>query len=185
MQQPPRQEPPSEAAGGAVTELRSDAQQLGSSAANRVHSELDARKGDAAQQVKSVSSAMQKAARELDQSSPEWLRSALQKGADQIQQLADAVEHKSSRELMSEAQNLARSNPGTFLTACAAAGFAAARILKAGGEQQSGTARQNSGQQRSAEGNQLADRSGDGNRARSDSSGSNTNNRANTPGEFA
>jgi ElaB/YqjD/DUF883 family membrane-anchored ribosome-binding protein len=133
------QQPPSQGAGGAGSELRSDAQQLGNTAANRLHSEVDARKGTAANQAKSVSSAIQRAAGELDDNAPTWLKSAFQQGADQIQRFADAIDQKDSRQLVSEAQNFARNNPGTFLFACAAAGFAAARVFKAGGEQQNST----------------------------------------------
>jgi hypothetical protein len=131
------QQPPSQNAGGVSGELRSDAQQLGSSAANRLHSEVDARKDAAVSQAQSVSSAIRQTADGLDESAPAWLRSAFQQGAQQIQRFADSIENKDSRQLMSEAQNFARNNPGTFLAACAAAGFAAARIFKAGGEQQS------------------------------------------------
>lgn len=132
-----QQQPPSQNAGGASGELRSDAQQLGSTAANRLHSEVDARKDAAVSQAQSVSTAIRQTADRLDESAPAWLRSAFQQGAQQIQRFADSIENKDSRQLMSEAQNFARNNPGTFLAACAAAGFAAARIFKAGGEQQS------------------------------------------------
>lgn len=138
MQQQPSQSS-SQAGGGTQgdtgSELRSDAKQLGRSAADRIHSEVDARKSTAADQASAVSSAIERAAGELDPSSPDWLKSALQQGAQKIQTFADTIQHKDSRELMSEAQGFARNNPGTFLAACAAAGFAAARILKAGGEQ--------------------------------------------------
>ncbi|HEX8415608.1 MAG TPA: hypothetical protein VF637_17265 [Sphingomicrobium sp.] len=135
MQQPPTQQ--SDIAAGAGSELRSDARQLGSSAANRLHGEVDSRKSQAADQAKSVSSAIHKAAGELDQSTPAWLTSAFRQGADQVQRFADTIEQKDSRQLRRDAQDFARNNPGTFLAACAAAGFAAARIFKAGGEQQS------------------------------------------------
>lgn len=130
MQQPPNQ------GGGTADALRSDAQQLGSTAANRLHGEVDARKGTAVNQAHSVSSAIGQAADSLDEGSPEWLKSAFRQGAEQIQRLADSVDQKDSRQLMRDAQDFARNNPGTFLAACAAVGFAAARILKAGGEQQ-------------------------------------------------
>ena len=179
MQQPPTQQPQPQGASGAADELRSDAQQLGSSAANRLHSEVDARKGQAADQAKSVSSAMQKAAGELDQSSPEWIKSAFRQGAAQIQRFADTIEHKDSRQLIGEARQFARDNPATFLAACAAAGFAAARVLKAGGEQQSSqdTGGQQPWQQR--------DRSQDGNRAMFRSSETGSATRADTTGELA
>lgn len=129
-QQPPHPD------GGAATELRQDAQQLGSTAANRLHSEVDARKGAAVSQAQSVSSAISQTAEGLGPDSPEWLKSALRQGAQQIQQFVDTIEQKDSRQMVSEAQNFARNNPGTFLAVCAAVGFAAARVLKVGGEQQ-------------------------------------------------
>lgn len=124
--------------GGTGTELASDAKQLGNSAADRVHSEVDARKSGAADQVRSVSTAIQHAAGDLDQNAPSWLKSAFQQGAQRVQRFADALDHKDSRQIVSEVQDFARERPALFLGACAAAGFAAARIFKAGGEQQSG-----------------------------------------------
>jgi hypothetical protein len=122
---------------GLPGELRSDAQQLGSTAKNRVYSELDARKGDAASQARSASSVIERAASELDQGSPEWLRSTFQQGARQIQRFADTLEQKDSRQLFNDVRTFARDNPTTFLSACAAAGFAAARLFKAGAPESS------------------------------------------------
>jgi hypothetical protein len=139
QQSPPQQPPPQQqntGAGGAAGELRSDAQQIGSKAADRLHSEVDARKGTAATQAKSVSKAVQYAAGQLDDSAPAWLRSAFQQGADQIQRFAETLEQKDSRQILDEMQSFARQRPGLFLGACAAAGFAASRVFKAGGERQ-------------------------------------------------
>lgn len=127
--------------GGTGNELREDARKLGSKAADRFHSEVDTRKGEAVSQAQSFSSAIEKTADELNDG-PEWLKSALQKGAQSIQRFADSIEQKDSRQLMSDAQAFARDNPGTFLAACAAAGFAAARIFKAGAEQSQSGSRQ-------------------------------------------
>ena len=124
--------------GGTGSELVSDAKQLGNSAADRIHSEVDARKSGAVDQVRSVSTAIHNAAGDLDQNAPSWLKSAFQQGAQQVQRFADALDHKDSRQLVNEVRDFARERPAMFLGACAAAGFAAARIFKAGGEQQSG-----------------------------------------------
>src|SRR4051794_32811663 len=126
---------PSDGSGGTTGELRSDAKQLGNSAADRIHSEVDRRKETTADQAKSVSSAMQRAAGEMGDA-PDWIKSAFRQGAEKMQNFADTLEQTDSRELLRNAQDFARNNPGTFLAACAAAGFAAARILKAGGQQQ-------------------------------------------------
>lgn len=127
---------PTNPGGGATSELRADAKDLGSKAASRLHSEVDNRKGAAVSQAQSVSSAIEKTADSLDDSAPQWLKSAFQQGATKIQQFADTIDQKDSREILSEVQSFARERPGLFLGACAAAGFAAARIFKAGGEPQ-------------------------------------------------
>ena len=127
---------PSSESGGVAQELRSDAQQIGSTAKDRIHSAVESRKSDAAGQARSAANAIQRAAGELDQGAPAWLRSAFQQGADQIQRFAETLEQKDSRQLMSEVQSFARERPALFLGACAAAGFAVSRVFKAGGEQQ-------------------------------------------------
>lgn len=125
-------EPQPDTVQGVGNELLSDAKDVGTSAINRLHSEVDARKGDAVTQVKSVSSVIQNAAGGLDPNAPTWLKSAFEQGAQQVQKFADTLEQKDSRQLVNEVSDFARGSPGTFLAACAAAGFAAARIFKAG-----------------------------------------------------
>jgi len=122
----------SDTAQGVGKELLADAKDVGTTAVNRLHSEVDARKGDAASQAKSVSTAIEQAGDGLDANAPTWLKSAFEQGARQVQKFADTLEQKDSRQLVSAASDFARGSPGTFLAACAAAGFAAARIFKAG-----------------------------------------------------
>ena len=124
---------------GVGNELLSDAKDVGTTAVNRLHSEVDARKGDAATQVKSVSSAIGQAASGLDANAPTWLKSAFEQGAKQVQNFADTLEQKDSRQIVSDVSDFARNSPGTFLVGCAAAGFAAARIFKAGSSQNTPT----------------------------------------------
>ena len=124
---------------GVGSELMTDAKGVGTSAINRLHSEVEARKGDAATQVVAVSSAIERAAGELDDNAPSWLKPALEKGAKQIQMLANSLEQKDSRQLAGEISNFARTSPGTSLSVCAAAGFAAARVFKAGSSENTPT----------------------------------------------
>lgn len=49
----------SDAGGGVGSELMADARDVGITAVNRLHSEVDTRKGDAATQAKSVSTAIE------------------------------------------------------------------------------------------------------------------------------
>jgi hypothetical protein len=125
-------QPQSETMSGVGSEVLSDAKNVGSSAVNRLHSEVDSRKGDAVTQAQSVSTAIEQAADGLDPNAPQWLKSAFQQGAQQIQKFASTLEQKDSRQLVNDVSDFARNSPGTFLGACAAAGFAAARIFKAG-----------------------------------------------------
>lgn len=117
---------------GVGKELLADAKGVGSTAVNRLHSEVDDRKGQAATQVKSVSSAIESAGQGLDSDAPAWLKSAFTQGAQQVQKFADALEQKDSRQLVTDVSDFARKSPTTFLLACAAAGFATSRIFQAG-----------------------------------------------------
>lgn len=125
-------QPISQTATPVGTELLSDAKNVGSSAVNRIYSEVDARKGEAVTQVQAVSSTIERAAEGLDPNAPTWLKSALEQGAEQIKSFADTLEQNDSRQMASQVTEFAKRSPGTFLGACAAVGFAAARIFKAG-----------------------------------------------------
>jgi hypothetical protein len=121
--------------GGLRSELREDTDRVTSAAADRLQSEADSRKGQVAGQARAVSSALGSAAEQLDSDTPSWVKSALEQGASSIEQLAQAVEGKDSRELMGDVQQFARQRPGSFLAGCALLGFAASRVFKAGGAQ--------------------------------------------------
>jgi hypothetical protein len=114
-------------------ELREDAGRVTSAAADKLQSGANSHKDEAARQAKGLSSALDKTAHELGSDSPDWLRSALQQGARTLDRLARDVEAKDSRALLADVRHIARDHPGTFLAGCAALGFAAARVLKAGG----------------------------------------------------
>jgi hypothetical protein len=123
----------SDSPSGLGSELKQDAQKLGSVAGDRLTQEADSRKGVIASQARSVSGALEKAADELGgQDTPDWLRSSLQQGAQTLQRLADSVERKDPRQLLNDMNDLGRQHPGAFLGACAVAGFAMARVFKAG-----------------------------------------------------
>ena len=123
-------------------ELASDANRLKHTAAERAKQEADVRKVDAARAAKSASSALDKADAELDRdaNAPRWLTAA-----GSIERLASNVEGRSTDELGREVSRFARDHPGAFLAASAAAGFAAARFLRAGADYQHHHQQQNQG----------------------------------------
>ena len=116
-------------------ELRQDTGRVTGAASERLQSEADSRKGQVASQARAVSSALGSAASELGSDTPSWLKSALEQGAKSIEQMAQAVEGKDSRQLVGDVQQFARQRPAGFLTGCALLGFAASRVFKAGGAQ--------------------------------------------------
>lgn len=109
-----------------------DAKSVGASVINRLHSKIDARKGDAAAQLQSVSSTFERAALTVDADAPDWLRSALEQGARQVQKFADTLHQNDSRDIAGQVNEFAKNSPGTFLGTRAVIGFVAARVFKAG-----------------------------------------------------
>lgn len=127
---------PSETAGAMREELGRDSAQLRGTVEDRARQEAGTGKDKAVGIAGSASDALGKAAEELrnNPEAPDWMASGLQQVARQIDRLAGELEGRSVEDLTREASRLARENPGTFLVAAAAAGFAAARLLRAGAE---------------------------------------------------
>ena len=120
-------------AGGTAASLKDDARQLKDTAKARLADEADSRKGQVAQGMKQVSSALDAARSDLDDSdTPDWLKSGLRRVASSVSSFADELESKDSGQLASDVRSFARDRPSIFLGACAAAGFAAARVFSAG-----------------------------------------------------
>jgi hypothetical protein len=115
-------------------DLRHDAARLKESVGARARQEAESRKGQAAHLAGSASSALETAAQDLrdNPDAPDWMATALQSTARRIEELARHVDGRSIDELGRDIAGFARRSPGTFLAASAAAGFAAARVLRAG-----------------------------------------------------
>lgn len=120
-------------------ELSGDAQRLKDTAKQRAEQETNAQKGKATSAAHSTSSAIEKAAEQLrnDENAPSWLSSAFEKTAQEIDRFASGIENKDARDIRRDVTQFARQSPAAFLAASAAAGFAAARFLRAGSEYQS------------------------------------------------
>lgn len=119
--------------GSTAQSLKAEAGDIKDKAVDRLASEADSRKDQVAGGMKQVSSALDAAKSELEGvETPDWLKQGFAKVASSINSLASELESSDSRELTSKVQQFARQRPGTFLGACAAAGFAAARVFMAG-----------------------------------------------------
>lgn len=123
---------------GVGSELIQNASRLKDSVGARAKQEAESRKGDAVQVAGSASAALNSAAENLERNpnAPDWMASALQGAARQIDRLAGHVDGRNIDDLGREVARFARSHPGAFLAASAAAGFAAARVLRAGADKQ-------------------------------------------------
>lgn len=122
--------------GDVAEDLKGDAHDLKATAVKQGEAQIGKQKDQVGRTAHSASSAMQTAADELqeDDQAPDWLASALSSVAREVDGLASRLQNKSPRELASETRRFARDNPSAFLAASAAAGFAAARFLRAGAE---------------------------------------------------
>lgn len=119
---------------GVADELKHDADRLKDTVGTRAKEEAESRKGQAVHMAGSASSALNTAAEDLrgNPDVPDWMASALQQSARKIESLAQHVDGRSIDQLGQDVSEFARRSPGTFLAASAAAGFAAARVLRAG-----------------------------------------------------
>lgn len=119
---------------GVAEELKHDADRLKGTVGARAKDEAENRKGQAVHVAGSASSALNTAAEDLrgNPDAPDWMASALQRTARKIERLASHIDGRSIDQLGGDVSEFARRSPGTFLAASAAAGFAAARVLRAG-----------------------------------------------------
>lgn len=120
-------------------ELGQDAAHLKDTLTDRAKQGAETGKNKALEIAGSATSALGAAADQLrdNPDAPAWMATGLQKVAQQIEQLANSLEGRSLDDMSRDASRLARDNPGTFLAISAAAGFAAARLLRAGAEKKS------------------------------------------------
>lgn len=117
-------------------EVSSDAARLAQTAKDRLDQAADGQKQAAVGVAQSATSALDRAVDALrqDDGAPDWLTKAFETTASQIKGLASSIEGKNIDELRRNVSEFARTNPMAFLAASAAAGFAAARFLRAGSE---------------------------------------------------
>lgn len=117
-------------------EVSGDAARLANTAKQRMDHAAEGQKQAVAGAARSATSAIDRAVSALrdDEGAPDWLTKAFETTARQVESLATSIEGKNIDDLRRSASQFARSNPMAFLAASAAAGFAAARFLRAGSE---------------------------------------------------
>jgi hypothetical protein len=115
-------------------ELKGDALRLKDTARTQAERKAEQQKESAAKTAHSASAAIDTAAEGLrqDADAPQWLASAFAGAARQVDDLANRLHDRSSRDIVAELSRFARQRPMAFLTASAAVGFAVARLARAG-----------------------------------------------------
>ena len=115
-------------------EVTEDMSRLKDAAGHRASQEIKDGERKAASAANYAASAIEQAAGSLrdDEDAPVWLAEALETTARKISGFAGAIEGRSLTDMRHDINHFARENPGAFLAASAAAGFAAARFLRAG-----------------------------------------------------
>lgn len=120
-------------------EVSGDAARLAQTAKDRIDQAADGQKHAAVGVAQSATSALDRAVEALrnDDGAPDWLTKAFESTARQVETLAGSIEGKNIDDIRRNVSQFARQNPMAFLAASAAAGFAAARFLRAGSEYKS------------------------------------------------
>ena len=132
-----RNETPRSSGTAVGREIKDDAKHLKDKAATKASMKTQEAADRATSAARSTSSALSEASDTLerDDGVPNWLASAFKQAANSVADLAETVEGKEPREMIGEVDRFARDNPAAFLAGSAIAGFAAARIMKAGAQQ--------------------------------------------------
>lgn len=122
--------------GSTRDELKSDADRLAGSAKERAGEEAEKRTGEAARAAHCTAGALEDAARHLEHADdgPAWIASAFRSAAGTVDEISNRIEGRSAEDLSRDASRFARERPMAFMAASAAAGFAAARFLRAGAD---------------------------------------------------
>ena len=120
-------------------EVSGDAARLADTAKQRIDQAAEGQKQAVTGAARSATSAIDRAVSALreDDGAPDWLTKAFETTARQIENLAGSIEGKNVDDIRRNVTQFARENPLAFLAASAAAGFAAARFLRAGSEYKS------------------------------------------------
>lgn len=112
-------------------QLREQVQAGAQQAAAMGKAQLDQHRQTAADQLDQLAQGARTAATELDQQDHTQMSHYLQELAGGMAQFASSLRDRNADELIREASNLARRNPGLFIAGSIAIGFGLARFLRA------------------------------------------------------
>lgn len=111
-------------------QVQQTASQVAQTASQQAESFADTKKNQAAQSLKSVAGTLRKSGQELDTSGDKMAGTVIDKVAGGTDSVATYLQNESVTQMVSDAENFARSNTWAFLGGAFVLGLAAARFLK-------------------------------------------------------
>jgi len=114
----------------ALQKTRQTASQLADQAKQQVRDKLATQKDRASEGLGSIAQALQQTGEQLSQQDQGTVGQYAHTVADQIERFSTYLRDKNVDQLLGEAENLARRQPGVFIGGAFALGFLAARLLK-------------------------------------------------------
>lgn len=114
-----------------VSDAKETARQLVSQGTDRARTGIEETKHRAARELSSVANALRGCGGELNGEENSMLAPYVERVADQVHRVANALETRTVDDLTQDVGEFARRNPALFLGGCFAVGVLAARFLKA------------------------------------------------------
>jgi len=127
-------------------ELKATASEVAQKATQHGKEKLEVGKNKAADQAQDMAGVVEQVSAGLADRNQESLAAYATQIADQIKGVADHLRGRSIEELVTDAQSVARRNPGLFLVGSVAVGFAISRFFKATAKRDAGNESDRAGQ---------------------------------------
>lgn len=111
-------------------DLKAQGREMADQVKHAAEGEIDRRSTKLADGLESVGRAMRLAAEDLDGEGQDWLADYTRRAADQVERVTGYLHDEDAPAMLTDLEDMARENPGTFLGTSFAAGVAAGRFLR-------------------------------------------------------
>lgn len=116
-----------------VRDLKVQGREVADQVKQAAEEEIDRRSTKVADGLDSVGQAMRVAADDLEREGQDWLADYTRRAASQVERVTGYLHDEDAPAMLTDLEDMARKNPGTFLGTSFAAGLAAGRFLRSSG----------------------------------------------------
>lgn len=116
-----------------VRDLKVQGREVADQVKQAAEGEIERRSTKLADGLDSVEQAMRVAAEDLERDGQEWLADYTRRAAGQVERVTRYLHDEDAPAMLTDLEDMARKNPGTFLGTSFAAGLAAGRFLRSSG----------------------------------------------------